>query len=205
MIKAKNISVTAEQRKSDLGSANVSGLIEGTKICTARGFERIEDIEVGARVVTYNSGLQTVRAVRRTRVWAKGAGPRSEQPLFVPAGAIGNTQDMVLLPHQTVLVESNAAQAALGDAFVLMMAKDLVGVGGISRITPDMPATVVTLEFDNEEVIFAASGAMCICPAQGDADAREGGREYRTLKSLSDAGLVAAVRTELNGTLAQAA
>jgi len=217
MIKAKNISVTAARRMTETSGAYdgaavgaCSGLVEGTMIVTARGYERIETIEPGARVVTFDSGLQTVRAVRREPIWfAEGECPRSMQPLYVPAGAIGNAQDMVLLPHQAVLVESDAAEAVLGDPFVLMMAKDLEGVRGIARVTPATPAYVVTLEFDNDEVIFAASGAMCICPSRTDLEglltAREGGREYRTLKSWSDAGLVAAVRDELDGGFAEAA
>lgn len=217
MIKAKNISVNATRRMTELTGAYdgaamgaCSGIVEGTMIVTARGFERIETVEPGDRVVTFDSGLQTVRAVRREPIWfAAGECPPSMQPLFVPAGAIGNAQDMVLLPHQAVLVESDAAEAALGDPFVLMMAKDLEGVRGITRVTPEAPAYVVTLEFDNDEVIFAASGAMCICPSRTDLagmlSAREGGREYRTLKSWSDAGLVGAVRTELDADYAQAA
>lgn len=217
MIKAKNISVTATHRMTETSGAfdgaamgASSGLVEGTKVATSRGFERIETIEVGARVVTFDSGLQTVRAVRREPMWfSTGSCPRSMQPLFVPAGAIGNAQDMVLLPHQAVLVESDVAEEALGDPFVLMKAEDLDGVRGITRVTANAPAFVVTLEFDNDEVIFAASGAMCICPARSDLEGmlnpREGGREYRTVKSWSDAALVSAIRAELDGELSKAA
>ena len=187
-----------------------SGLVEGTKIATAVGFQRIESIEPGARVVTFDNGLQEVRAVRREPIWfAEGDCPRTMQPLFVPAGAIGNAQDMVLLPHQAVLIESDAAEAVLGDPFVLVQAKDLEGVCGIGRVTPTAPSFVVTLEFDNDEVVFAASGAMCICPSRTDLvgmlNRPEGGREYRTIKSWTDAGLVAAIRDELDAGLAMAA
>ncbi|WP_136637228.1 Hint domain-containing protein [Pseudooceanicola onchidii] len=187
-----------------------SGLVEGTKIATAMGFQRIETIEPGARVVTFDNGLQEVRAVRRDPIWfAEGACPKAMQPLFVPAGAIGNAQDMVLLPHQAVLIESDAAEAALDDPFVLMQAKDLDGICGITRITPEAPAYVVTLEFDNDEVVFAASGAMCICPSRSDLagmlNRPEGGREYRTLKSWTDGALVDAIRAELDHGLAMAA
>ena len=186
-----------------------SGLVEGTKIATAMGFQRIETIEAGARIVTYDNGLQEVRAVRRDSVWASADCPRAMQPLFVPAGAIGNAQDMMLLPHQTVLIESEAAKAELGDACVLMQAKDLEGVCGIVRVAPEAPAEVVTLEFDNDEVIFAASGAMCICPSRTDLEGMlnrpEAVREYRTIKSWTDAKLVNAIRDELAGGLAMAA
>lgn len=187
-----------------------SGLVEGTKIATAMGFQRIETIEPGARVVTFDNGLQEVRAVRREALWyAAGDCPRSMQPLFVPAGAIGNAQDMMLLPHQAVLIESDAAEAALDDPFVLMQAKDLEGICGIERVAPQTPAYVVTLEFDNDEVVFAASGAMCICPSRSDLQGMlnrpEGGREYRTIKSWTDAALVNAIRDELDGGLAMAA
>ncbi|EAQ04870.1 hypothetical protein OB2597_06290 [Pseudooceanicola batsensis HTCC2597] len=187
-----------------------SGLMEGTRIATAMGFQRIETLEPGARVVTFDNGLQEVRTVRREPLWfATGDCPRALQPLFVPAGAVGNAQDMVLLPHQSVLVESDAAEEAFGDPFILMQAKDLEGIRGITRVTPNAPATVITLEFDNDEVVFAGSGAMCICPSRSDLQGLlnrpEGGREYRTVKAYSDAAMVARIREELDGGFAKAA
>ncbi|MGB2203565.1 MAG: Hint domain-containing protein [Pseudooceanicola atlanticus] len=187
-----------------------SGLVEGTKIATAMGFQKIETLEPGARVVTFDNGLQQVRAVRREPLWfASAECPRSLHPLFVPAGAIGNAQDMMLLPHQAVLVESDAAEAAFGDPFVLMQAKDLEGIQGITRVAPTAPMTVVTLEFETDEVIFAASGAMCVCPSRSDLEGMlnrpEGGREYKTLTAYKDADLVDAIRAELDAGLAKAA
>lgn len=187
-----------------------AGLVEGTKIATAMGFQSIETLEPGARVVTFDNGLREVRAVRREPLWfATMECPRSMQPLFVPAGAIGNAQDMTLLPHQAVVIESDAAEAALGDPFVLMQAKDLDGVCGITRMAPQAPQTVVTLEFDNEEVIFAASGAMCVCPSRTDLEGmlapKDGAREYNTVKAFKDADLVADIRAELEMGLAKAA
>ncbi|MBY6158499.1 Hint domain-containing protein [Pseudooceanicola nitratireducens] len=212
MIKATDINVTITRRMTETtGAYNgailgaISGLVEGTKVVTAKGFQRVEEIKAGDRVVTHDNGLQVVRAVRRTPVWTAAVCPRSMQPLFVPAGAIGNAADMILLPHQAVMVDSAAAREELGDASVLMLAKDLEGVRGITRITPEAPAYVVSLEFDNDEVIFAASGAMCICRAAVDVDAVAPTRAYTTLKSRSDAGLVAAVRAELSDDLARAA
>lgn len=217
MLKAHDKQVTITRRMTEMTGAYdgavmgaCSGLVEGTKIATAMGFQRIETIEPGARVVTFDNGLQTVRAVRREPVWfGEGDCPRALQPLFVPAGAIGNAQDMVVLPHQAVLVESDAAEAALGDPFVLMTAKDLDGVAGITRVKPSAPSFVVTLEFDNDEVVFAASGAMCICPARTDLSGLlnrpAGGRDYRTLKSWSDGALVNAIRAELDTPMAKAA
>tara|TARA_R110002124_G_scaffold15982_8_gene68609 strand:- start:8159 stop:8812 length:654 start_codon:yes stop_codon:yes gene_type:complete len=187
-----------------------SGLIEGTKVATARGFQRIEAIEVGDRVVTFDHGLQEVRAVRREAMWiAEGECPRTLYPLFVPAGAIDNAQDMILLPHQAVLIESDVAEAELGDPFVLMQARDLNGICGITRVAPTEPAMVITLEFDNDEVVFANSGAMCICPSRTDLagmlSRQPSDHEYRTIKSYSDPALVAAIRDELDGGSAQAA
>lgn len=186
-----------------------SGLVEGTKVATAMGFQSIETLEPGARVVTFDNGLREVRAVRREPLWfATLDCPRSMQPLFVPAGAIGNAQDMTLLPHQAVVIESDAAEAELGDPFVLIQAKDLDGICGITRVAPNAPMTVVTLEFDNEEVIFAGSGAMCVCPSRTDLEgmlAAKEGREYNTVKAYKTPELVDAIRAELDAGLAKAA
>ncbi|MGI3168604.1 Hint domain-containing protein [Pseudooceanicola sp. C21-150M6] len=178
------------------GTGANTGLMEGTKVMTAMGYQMIEDLEPGARMITADNGIQFVRSVRREPLWFSTAEcPKSRQPLFIPAEAIGNAQDITLLPHQAVMVESDMAEKVLGDRNVLMLAQDLEGVCGIHRVAPEGPATVVTLEFDNDEVIFAGSGAMCICEARESAD----GKEYRTLETFRDAALVAAIRGELNG------
>ena len=186
------------------------GMLAGTRVATAMGWRRVEAICEGDQVLTFDGGLQTVVAVRRQVIFSgETAADIQDWPMLVPAGALGNREEKRIPARQAVLIESDAAEAALGDPFVLMQAKDLDGICGIHRVTPEAPAFVVTLEFDNDEVVFAASGAMCICPSRSDLAGMltrpEGGREYRTIKSWTDAALVNEIRGELDGGLAMAA
>ena len=86
----------------------------------------------------------------------------------MPAGALGNRGDMMLLPGQTVMIESDAAEEAYGDPFALIPAAALDGFRGIERVVPDARFEVVTLHFAQDEIIFANIGALFHCPRNVD-------------------------------------
>ena len=114
-----------------------SGLITGTVVATAAGWRPVEAIVRGDLVLTFDRGMQPVRAVIRGIHWDRdGDCPRSLWPLGVPAGALGNQQAMTLLPEQCVMVESDTAEVMFGDPFALSNAGDLVGLRGIERVEP---------------------------------------------------------------------
>jgi hypothetical protein len=75
---------------------------------------------------------------------------------------------MYLAPDQSVLIESDAAEALLGDPFALIPARALDGVRGMCRVPPPDGAVVVTLRFAAEQIVFANSGAMFHCAASAD-------------------------------------
>ncbi len=82
-----------------------------------------------------------------------------------PAGAIGNNDAMILLPEQAVLIESGIAEELFGDPFSLISATDLEGFRGIERQPPRVEIDVIELNFDDDEIVFAASGALLFCPS----------------------------------------
>lgn len=185
-------------------SGTASGILAGTRVATAVGWQRIEDIREGDAVLTFDNGLRTVRAVKRQPLW-EGSDhcPRQFQPYFVPAGALGNREDMMVLPRQGVLVESDAAEDALGDPFVLVQVNALVGTCGIERVDPGHPLEVITLHFDEDEIVFSSNGALCICPAAGDMlqrvfrIQRDEVADYRMLTRDSSAALIDQIAWEL--------
>jgi len=141
-----------------------SGLTAGTMIATAMGWRPVEAIAAGDLVLTFDRGLQPVKNVRRSIAWiAPAEVPQAMWPLFVPAGAVGNAQAMVLLPDQPVMLESDAAEMVWGDPFTLIDAADLDGFRGIQRVAPEGPAQTVVLEFEHDEVVFAQHGALLHC------------------------------------------
>ena len=142
------------------------GLIAGTLVATELGWQPIEDLRTGDRVVTFDNGMRPLRAVRISTLWtAETEAPRSVWPLLVPVRALGNRTEMTLMPEQAVLIESDEAEAMYGDPFMLVSAGVLDGYKGITRVPPQREVTVVTLEFEGDEVVYANGTLLVHCPA----------------------------------------
>ena len=190
---------------ADLGPETaLSGIVAGTRVATAVGWRNVEDLEAGDAVLTFDSGLKTVQNIKRKALWdGNGACPSRFQPLHVPRGAIGNREEMLLLPRQGVLVESDIAEEELGDPFVLIRAEALDGVCGIARRRPIFAPEVFVLEFEEDQVIFASSGALCVCPAAGDMFSRlfsrsqEATSDYTILSQETSRELIEKITWEL--------
>ncbi len=148
-----------------LTSGLACGLVAGTHVATALGWRTVEAIATGDLVLTFDRGLQPVRGVVRGVNWDRAAPlPDSLCPLHVPAGALGNQEVMTLMPEQSVLLESDTADAVFGDPFVLVAGAGLVGFRGIERLRPDGVHEVIQLQFDTDEIVFANLGALVFCP-----------------------------------------
>lgn len=145
---------------------HLSGLTSGTRVATSMGWRPAEAITVGDEVLTFDNGAQLVTAVSRgTHFAAAGDLPAFAVPVHVPMGAIGNEEPMVLLPEQIVMLESDAAETLTGDPFALVPAKTLEGFRGIDRIRGIRPVEVISLHFENDEVLFAEGGALMLATA----------------------------------------
>lgn len=140
------------------------GIVAGTHIATNMGWRPVEAIAVGDMVMTFDHGLRPVVAVHRSQLFAgRTACPRHMMPLAVPPGALGNASPMLLLPEQTILLESDLAEAVFGDPFALIPAAALEGYRGIDRITPHQRVEIITLQFEEEEIVYANGSGMIHC------------------------------------------
>ncbi|RDC72401.1 hypothetical protein DLJ49_10850 [Rhodovulum sp. 12E13] len=148
-------------RKGRAQSADAAGLVGTTRIATPTGWCRADDLGAGDRVVTFDSGVQTVRSVARRLV----PGPRSgaEALLRLPAGLIGNAAPLLVGPGQGVMIESDLAEAAWGDPFALVPAASLAGLPGVAEVLPEAPLVVVSLGFEADEMVFAEGQALVQC------------------------------------------
>jgi hypothetical protein len=145
-----------------------AGILVGTRVASWQGFRPVETIVEGDRVLTFDRGLQPVRKVLRSVLWVGGTHDPESWPLLVPAGALGNHEALRLMPGQGIMIESDAAEAMLGDPFALLPAAALEGVRGIRRTRPAEWIEVVTLVFERDEVVFGNSGALFFCPLAAD-------------------------------------
>jgi hypothetical protein len=155
--------------RGDFG-ALAEGLIAGTTVATDLGWLPVETLRAGDRVVTFDNGMRPIKAVRISKLWtAEQDAPRAIWPLEVPARVLGNRTDMLLLPEQAVLIESDAAEELYGDPFTMVAAGTLEGYRGITRVPPMRELTVVTLEFEGDEVVYANGTTLVHCPVQQPA------------------------------------
>lgn len=183
--------------------AQASGLVAGTRIATAMGWRPVEAIAPGDSILTFDGGHLPVRDVIRGTLWRDATQcPQALWPLLVPADAIGNAQPMMLLPEQAALVESDTADLILDDPFAALPAASLAGFRGIERVAPQAEISVIQLVFDADEVVFAAGGALVLCPAlrHVDIDAltdpEAGAVRYRALSGDEAALLVDCLHEE---------
>lgn len=150
--------------RSDYSSI-ADGLLAGTTVATELGWQAVEDLRAGERIVTFDNGMRPLKAVRVSTLWtAEKSAPRHVWPLEVPKGVLGNRSSIRLLPNQTVLIESDAAEALYGDPFTMVSAAVLDGHNGISRVPPARELVVVTLEFEGDEIVYANGTALVHCP-----------------------------------------
>lgn len=151
----------------DGGIATLShGLMAGTRVASNLGWRAIDALTVGDKVLTFDHGMQVITEIRRAHMWLD-APDTAEQiwPVVIPEGALGNREELVLLPDQGVMVESDAAQDMHGDPFAVITAHSLVGLRGIRRRQPLQRVELIAVYFAHDEVIYAEGGALIHCPA----------------------------------------
>lgn len=130
----------------------------GSLIATPRGERPVEDLRPGDKVMTRDNGIQTIRWAGARRLTARDlAGAAHLAPVMIRKGALGNNlpeRDMMLSPNHRMLVANEKTSYYLGESEVLVAAKHLVGLPGITRATaPEV--TYVHFLCDQHEVVLA--------------------------------------------------
>ena len=147
-------------------NVNVVCFARGTMIRTPAGESRIEDIEVGDKVITRDHRRERVRWHGVRTVEAIG----DMAPIVFRTGAIGNRRDLVVSPLHRVLVTGMRAQILFGAAEVLVAAKYIVNGDTIFRREGGMVEYHHIL-FDNHEIIYAnGAPAESLHPGKDNLD-----------------------------------
>lgn len=145
------------------------GILAGTRVASNLGWRVAEALAPGDKVLTFDNGMQTVQEVRREVIWMEDDSvPKQHWPVHVPAGALCNRVALSILPDQGVVVESDVADDAFEDPFAVIAARELVGLRGIAQAPLSFQQEVVTIIFEDEQVIYAEGGALIHCPKSVD-------------------------------------
>lgn len=172
------------------------GLLAGTRVATAMGWRDVAALTVGDQVLTFDGGLQTVTEVAHEQIDTSGDFHDTGKWLIhIPAGVLGDHDAMTILPGQPVMIEVDLAETLFGDPFAIVPAHALVGYAGVDRVPPKPTTHIVTLRFDDDQVVFANRGCLLVCPTSSDLfDA--GTSAYQTLTDTYSALLVDALKIE---------
>ncbi len=130
----------------------------GTLIATPKGERRVEDLQVGDRVITRDNGIQEIRWVgQKSMTGAEFERAQHLKPVLIQKGALGGglpERDMMVSPNHRVLVANDKTTLYFEEREVLVAAKHLTGLDGVDVV--DVSATTyIHLMFDQHEVILS--------------------------------------------------
>ncbi|MBV2361374.1 Hint domain-containing protein [Thalassococcus sp. CAU 1522] len=127
----------------------LNALVAGTVVLTLDGALPVEYLNPGDRVITRDSGMAVLRAVRRMRLRVPA--------VSIGADTLGNARpdaDVVLPANQEVLVRDWRAQALFGAERALVPAARLVDGEYIRHLGP-VDLDLVALVFDAPHILYA--------------------------------------------------
>lgn len=120
----------------------------GTIIKTPHGNTPVETIKKGQMVWTKRDGPQPIRWVGHRKVRGEGA----LAPVVIEAGALGNNRDLVVSQQHRVWFQNAAAELYFGQPSVLVAAKHLCGLPGIT-IQPQEEVIYTHIMFDRHQIV----------------------------------------------------
>lgn len=130
----------------------------GTMIATPVGERRIEELQVGDRVITRDNGIQEIRWVgRREMSGDELARAQHLRPVLIQQGALGRglpERDMLVSPQHRVLMASDKTELYFDESEVLVAAKHLTFMDGIDVVDVS-GTTYIHVMFDQHEVILS--------------------------------------------------
>ena len=115
----------------------------GTLIATPKGERRVEELQVGDRVITRDNGIQEIRWMGQRSLTAQElAYAEHLNPVLIRQGALGSglpERDMMVSPNHRVLVANDKTALYFEDREVLVAAKHLTGLAGVDVVeVPDV-------------------------------------------------------------------
>lgn len=148
----QGVYVTTATRSID--NSNVVCFARGTMIATQNGLIDVSDLSVGDRVLTMDNGYQPIRWIDSKSVQGKG----HLAPVKISSGALGKgipDRDMYVSQHHRILLRSKLAVRMFDTSEILVPAKKLAGLPGISIVPMDQDVEYFHFLLPNHEIVFA--------------------------------------------------
>jgi hypothetical protein len=126
-----------------------SGLVGGTTVMTLDGEMPVEHLNVGDRVITRDTGMAVLRAIKVSDI--------EIETVKIRAGSLGHTRpdrDMIVCRDTLIHIRDWRAEALFGQKSALIPARR-VADGEFVATQPKSMAKVFTLVFDRQHVLYA--------------------------------------------------
>ncbi|MBO9402734.1 Hint domain-containing protein [Shimia sp. R9_3] len=137
------------------------GFVQGTRVATPGGWATVESLSVGDEVLTFDAGFQRIMAMSSDLILSpEQLTPNKLRPLLVPKGTLDNRQDMIVQPHQGVLIESPTVRDKWGDPFAVIPGAALEVFAGVSRLEPADELRAYLPAFAEDQMVFVNGGAL---------------------------------------------
>lgn len=130
----------------------------GTRIATPKGEKPVESLKIGDRVVTRDNGIRHITwAGQKTMQMQDLQISASMRPVLIRAGALGQglpERDMIVSPNHRVLVVSDKAKRHFRESEVLIAAKHLTHLKGITPAAQPR-ATYIHFMCETHEIVLS--------------------------------------------------
>lgn len=132
---------------------------EGTMIDTIFGPRAIETLSAGDAIRTRDHGFRPIRWIGRTHLDARRLDLQPNlRPIRIAAGALGQDvpiRDLTVSPQHRILIRSVIAHRMFGEAEILVAAKHLAGLPGITITCPGEGVSYWHMLFDAHELVHS--------------------------------------------------
>lgn len=128
--------------------SDATGLMARSIIMTMKGETRVEELRAGDRIITRDSGMAVLKAIKSRRV--------STRAVRIKAGSLGHTRpdcDTTLPAGQPVLIRDWRAEAIFGQKQAMVAAHRLQD-GEFITLHDDTTMTVYELHFDAPHILY---------------------------------------------------
>jgi hypothetical protein len=130
----------------------------GTAIATPHGEILVENLTVGARVLTRDNGIQHISWVGHKDATVEDLTiTPTIRPIYIEAGALGGglpERDMQVSPFHRMLVVSDLAQTHFEQNEVLVFAKDLIKLQGVG-VGPVQNVKYIHFMCEHHEIVLS--------------------------------------------------
>ena len=130
----------------------------GTVIATPRGERRVEDLQVGDRIITRDNGLQEIRWIGQRDLSGQELLQSPHlKPVLIRAGSLGHglpERDLLVSPQHRMLINSERASLYFEEREVLAAAKHLTGLTGVD-VVETSSISYLHFMFDQHEVVLS--------------------------------------------------